>query len=93
MKSEITAAARRRESRQLAAKKRKETRLMRSLLGEAVETILVNIAASGTKREIARAEWLIAEIEGCTRFADFKPLHGKLAPWFSAWRKGPGPSL
>ena len=93
MKTETTAAARRRVSRHLAAEKRKQTRLIRSLLGEAVETILVNIAATGTKSEIAKADWLIGEIEDCTRFRDFEPLHGKLTPWFNAWRKGPGPSL
>jgi hypothetical protein len=91
MKAETTTAARRRQSRRLAAEKRNETRLIRILLGEAVETILVNIAASGTKREIAKAEWLIAQIEDCTRFADFKPLQGKLMPWFNAWRNGSGP--
>jgi hypothetical protein len=89
----ITAAERRRQSRQLAAKERKERRLIRSLLGEVVETILVNIAASGTKREIAKAEWLIAQIEDCTRFDDFKALKGKLTPWFETWKKGNGPRL
>jgi hypothetical protein len=93
-KSSTIAATRRRAGRQLAAKKRKEKQLVRSLLGEVVETILVNIAASGTKREIAKAQWLVGEIEDCTRFEDFKPLQGKLMLWFEVWQKGPtGPSL
>lgn len=92
-KSSTSAAERRRENRRLAAHDRKQIRLTRSLLGEVVHTILVNIAASGTKREIAKAHWLIDAIEDLTRFSDFEPLKGTLMPWFEKWQQGNGPQL
>lgn len=62
------------------------------LLGDVVESILCNIAAYScafpSRSEVAKAKWLIAEIEHYKRFPEYEPLMGKLLPWFEEWRNG-----
>lgn len=81
------------ESRRLAKEERARRDIRLRLAGEAMETVLVNIAVSGTRAEINKARWIIARIEALDRFQDFKPLRGQLTRVFNEWRKGPGTGL
>lgn len=62
------------------------------LLADALETTLNNIAVSGTRSEINKARWFIAQMEKCARFPGLEPIR-KVSPWFEAWRKGSQPEL
>jgi hypothetical protein len=70
------------ETAKLSAQKR------RRLIGHALETLLINIAVENKKRDIVKAQWVMAQIEDLTRFDEFAPIRGELN---KLWRKGREP--